>query len=146
VTEAIGVASIFLPEDAVVMTTRGLHEPTEVRRARGNPIPESVPLVVLVDGSSASASEIVAGALRDDGRARLVGTTTFGKALVQGTYALPGGGAVKLTTATYLTPDGHDIGHRGLTPGVRAVDDPATPRDEALTRALALVLQEASRG
>ena len=97
-----------------------------------------MPLVVLVDRNSASASEILAGALRDDGRATLAGERTFGKALVQSTVGLDGGGALKLTVARYLTPKGLDINKRGLRPSVRAVDNPATPRDEALARALAV--------
>jgi carboxyl-terminal processing protease len=97
-----------------------------------------LPLEVLVDRNSASASEMVAGALRDSGRGTLVGERTFGKALVQSTVLLRNGGALKLTTQRYLTPSGYDLAKRGLPPKVKAVDDPATPRDEALQKALAL--------
>ncbi len=73
-------------------------------------------IVVLVDGGSASASEIVAGALRDNDRAEIVGTQTFGKGLVQSVFGLDGGGHVKLTIARYFTPNGDDINEKGITP------------------------------
>jgi carboxyl-terminal processing protease len=120
------------------VVTEGRHSPRRTHRTDGRPAAGELPLVVLVDRGSASASEIVAGALRDAGRARLVGERTFGKALVQVTKPLRDGGALKLTTARYLTPDGFDLAKRGLPPHVNAVDDPATAPDEALQRGLAL--------
>ena len=136
--EAIAAASVFLPKGAPVVTTEGAHAKPNTLRAGRGAIPRNVPLVVLVDRSSASASEILAGALRDDGRATLVGEPTFGKAVVQSTVELDGGGALKLTTARYLTPKGTDINHRGVLPKIRASDNPHTARDEALARALAV--------
>ena len=136
VEEAVGVASVFLPDESVIATTRGRSGPRETLTATGDPIARKLPLVVLVDRNSASASEIVAGALRDADRARLVGTRTFGKALIQSTRTLANGGAIKFTVASYLTPDGFDLGTRGLAPDVQVVDAPATPADEALVRAL----------
>ena len=137
VAEAIGVASVFLPKGAVIATTSGAHEKPATLKARGGAIADGLPLFVLVDRGSASASEIVAGALRDDGRATLVGTRTFGKAVIQSTVPLRGGGALKLTVASYRTPKGEDLAARGLRPAVAASDDPATRRDEALEVALA---------
>ena len=139
VDEAIGVASVFLPKNATIATTRGRSGPSDTLKARGGAIESNVPLVVLVDQNSASASEIVAGALHDDGRAKLVGTHTFGKALIQSTRQLANGGALKFTVASYLTPDGFDLGARGLPPDVSAVDNPTTPTDEALQKAVAEV-------
>ena len=136
VNEAVGVASIFLPKDAPIATTQARTGPKETLKARGGAIESTVPLVVLVDRNSASASEIVAGALSDDDRARLVGTRTFGKALIQVTRPLANGGALKFTVASYLTPDGFDLGAKGLPPDVSVVDNPLTRVDEALRRAV----------
>jgi carboxyl-terminal processing protease len=143
VDEAIAVAGVFLPKGAPVATIEGAHQKRTVLRTGGGQVPRRVPLVVLVDGHSASSSEIVAGALRDDRAATLVGTRTFGKALVQTTLPLRGGGALKLTTARYLTPSGLDINHRGLQPSIGAADDPHTRGDEALERALAVAAARA---
>jgi carboxyl-terminal processing protease len=139
VNEAVGVAGVFLPDDTPVVVTEGLHSPRRTFTTDGDPVAGELPLVVLVDRGSASASEIVAGALRDADRAELVGERTFGKALVQSTRPLRDGGALRLTTARYLTPDGFDLAVRGLPPDVKVVDDPATAGlDEALQRGLAL--------
>ena len=75
-----------------------------------------IPLVVLVNGNSASASEIFSGAMQDSGKAKLVGTTTFGKGIVQSVIPLSDGTAVKLTIAKYFTPNGNDIHKKGITP------------------------------
>ncbi len=136
VDEAVEVASVFLPEGTTIATTRGRSGPGETLTTAGGPAAPRIPLVVLVDRNSASASEIVAGALRDAGRARLVGTRTFGKALIQSTRGLPNGGAIKFTSASYLTPKGFDLGTRGLPADVPASDDPKTEVDEGLRRAL----------
>jgi carboxyl-terminal processing protease len=139
VREAVGVAGAFLPDDSPVVVTEGLHSPRRTFRTDGDPAAGDLPLIVLVDRRSASASEILAGALRDADRGELVGERTFGKALVQSTRPLRDGGALKLTIARYLTPDGFDLAKRGLPPDVRVVDDPRTPRrDEQLQRGLAL--------
>jgi carboxyl-terminal processing protease len=137
-TEAVDVASIFIP-DGVVVTTQGLHSPKDVYNATGGAF-SLVPLYVLTDGYTASASEIVSGALQDDKRATLVGETTFGKGLVQTIEPLSNGGAVKVTTAVYLTPKGRDINAKGVTPDVVAPDDPNTPNvDETVQAALDLI-------
>lgn len=138
VTEAVGVAGVFLPDHSTVVVTEGLHSPRQVYTTDAQPVAGDLPLVVLVDRGSASASEIVAGALRDAERGRLVGERTFGKALVQSTVPLRDGGALKLTTARYLTPAGYDLATRGLPPDVKVADDPATPRNEVLERGLAI--------
>jgi carboxyl-terminal processing protease len=139
VDEAVGIASEFLPQGATIATTRSKDGPGETLKARSGQIDPKIPLAVLVDRGSASASEIVSGALRDSGRARLVGTRTFGKALIQTTRTLPNGGAIKFTVASYLTPKGFDLGKRGLPPDVQAADNPRTPKDEALAAAIAEV-------
>ena len=108
--------------------------PTSTGR-RGRPATRQ-PLVVLVNHWSASASEITAGALQDHHRATIIGTRTYGKAVAQTNFALPGGATLHMTIAGYLTPNGRDINHKGITPSVTVVDNAKTPRDEALDRAV----------
>lgn len=143
VTEAVNVAGVFLPDDSEVVVTQGAHSARHVYRTDAQPVARDLPLIVLVDEGSASASEIVSGALRDAKRGILVGQRTFGKALVQSTIPLRNGGALKLTTARYLTPSGYDLAKRGLPPSVKVLDDPTTPPDEALQRGLSLAAARA---
>jgi carboxyl-terminal processing protease len=136
--EAVDVASIFIP-DGLIVTTEGLHSPKQVYDATGGAYPQ-VPLYVLTDPYTASASEIVSGALQDDKRATLVGETTFGKGLVQSIEPLSNGGAVKVTTAVYFTPKGRDINKTGIAPDVVAPDDPNTTSvDEGVQAVLKLI-------
>ncbi len=135
-SEAVDVANVFM--EGVVVSTKGLNSPLEVFEAREDPETE-VPVVVLVNEYTASASEIVAAALQDVDRATIVGVTTFGKGLVQTIVPLDGDASLKITTAAYFTPDGRDINELGVEPDVRGVDDPDTPRDEALARVLSLI-------
>ena len=133
-SEAVDVSSDFM-KGGVVVTTQGLHSPKTVLKAAAHEA-TSLPLVVLVNGFTASASEIVSGALQDRHRAFLVGTKTFGKGLVQHILALPGGAALKLTTAIYLTPDGRNINKLGIRPDEVVRDNPKTKADEVLQAAL----------
>ena len=141
--EGVAVSSLFI-EDGRIVSVRGRHRGERVHNAEGDAIlPEDVPVVVLVDGGSASASEIVTGALRDRGRATVVGTHTFGKGLVQEVENLSNGGELKLTTAHYYLPDGETIiTGKGIQPQVRARDNPDTDRDEALPVALDTAARE----
>jgi carboxyl-terminal processing protease len=139
--EAVLVSSIFV-EDGEIVSVRGRSRPERVEDAEGDAIDEDIPVVVLADGGSASASEIVAGALRDRGRATLVGTNTFGKGLVQEVEPLSNGGYLDITVANYYLPSGKTIGSGGLKPEVRAKDDPDTRRDEALPVALDTLLEQ----
>jgi carboxyl-terminal processing protease len=142
--QAVDVASIFLPQGDLVVSTQGLHSPKQVYKAVGGDYPE-IRLYVLTDPFTASASEIVSGALQDYGRAVLVGETTFGKGLVQSIEPLSNGGALKATTAVYLTPKGRDINKTGIAPEVSAPDDPATTGvDETVEATLKLITGEAS--
>ncbi len=106
---AVNISDLFLQRGQTIVTVRYRSHPTDEYRARGRTVIGNEPLVVLVDGYSASASEIVAGALQDHDRAVIVGTTTFGKGLVQNLYPLDGGWALKLTTGKWYTPSGRLI-------------------------------------
>jgi carboxyl-terminal processing protease len=140
-SQAVDVASIFIA-DGIVCRTAGLHEEEHTYRVTGFPTHPKLPLVVLVNGGSASAAEIVAGALVDQDRAILVGQRTFGKASVQTVAPLLNGRALKLTTAKYVTPAGADITGEGLHPSVEAVDDPLTAEhDEAIQIARRTIFQ-----
>lgn len=109
VDQAVKVAEKFLPAGTLILTQRGRsHADNRVWRS-ANPAPETMPLVVLVDEDTASASEIVAGAFQDNDRAMIVGDRTFGKGLVQSVIGLPGGAGLTLTSARYLTPSGRSI-------------------------------------
>ena len=145
--EGVLVSSIFIPEGTVV-TTRGRNRPERTFTASGDAINPKVPVVVLVNGNTASASEIVTGALQDRDRATVVGTKTFGKGVFQEIESLENGGALDITVGEYFTPKGRNLGPRngrpgGIQPDVRAEDDPKTPRrDEALDKALDVLAQQ----
>jgi carboxyl-terminal processing protease len=115
---AVAIADEFL-SDGVIVSTRGRNgKLLRENRASASGTRPDWPMVVLVNGYSASASEIVAGALHDQHRAVLVGTRTFGKGSVQNVIELPDGSALKLTTALYFTPNGTSIQARGIEPDV----------------------------
>jgi carboxyl-terminal processing protease len=141
---AVAVSSAFLPKNALVVYTDGRTEDAKMRLTASKEnyvrgafkedflakLPasvKSVPMVVLVNGASASASEIVAGALQDHHRATIVGTQTFGKGSVQTILPLPNNQAVKLTTARYYTPGGRSIQAKGIAPDI-VVEDAADAR------------------
>ena len=142
--EAVLVSSLFIPEGKIV-TTRGRSRPERVFEATGASISTKIPVVVLVNGESASASEIVTGALQDRDRATVVGTRTFGKGVFQEIKQLSNGGALDITVGEYFTPSGRNLGGggpkkgAGITPDVKASDDEKTKRDEALDVAVKTV-------
>jgi carboxyl-terminal processing protease len=142
--EGVKVASVFIP-DGTVVSTAGRSQPRQVYMATGGAIPTSIPLVVLVDKGTASAAEIVTGALQDRGRAKVVGTRTYGKGVFQEIRELSNGGALDITVGEYFTPSGRNLGGGGVKQGVGvkpdiyAVDNPKSKRDEALDVALATV-------
>jgi carboxyl-terminal processing protease len=139
--EGVLVASVFIP-DGLIVSTKGRNRAERKFNASGDAIDTKIPLVVLVDGATASASEIVTGALQDDKRATVVGTRTYGKGVFQEVEELPNGGAMKITVGEYFTPSGRNLAARngkpgGITPDVEASDDPATRKtDEALQKGL----------
>lgn len=109
VTEAVALAGRFLRNGQVVVSHRGRAEQEQMFRAKGNSLAQKYPIVVLVNNSSASASEIVSGALQDHDRGWIMGETTFGKGLVQAQFPLSEGAALLLTIAHYYTPSGRLI-------------------------------------
>ena len=142
---AVEVSSEFL-SDGVVLTERFGDGREEVYRARAGGQATTIPLVVLVDGGSASASEIVAGALQDYGRARLVGETTYGKGSVQDWIPLNGDqGAVRVTIARWYTPKDRQINEQGLAPDVEVAitdEDLKAGRDPQLDKAVEVLLDQ----
>jgi carboxyl-terminal processing protease len=113
---AVGVSSKFIPSGPIVSVESRASNITTLD-ADDTAI-DPLPLVVLVNGYTASASEITSGAIQDSGVGTIMGTKTFGKGVVQTIFPLPDGGAVKITTARYLTPRNRDINHLGITPDV----------------------------
>lgn len=141
---AIEVSDDFL-EDGVIVTASGRGPEANFRHeARAGDLLDGAPMVVLVNGGSASASEIVAGALKDNRRATILGSRTFGKGSVQTVMPLSNGRAVKLTTSRYYRPSGESINGEGITPDV-VLEEPAAAAggagDVVLDKALALLKQ-----
>ena len=142
---AVDVSSLFIPHGTIVSTIDRAGN-KDVRSASGDAI-GTQPLVVLVNKYTASSSEITAGALQDYGAATLIGTKTFGKGVVQSLYMIPNRGALKITTARYVTPKGRDIQHKGIVPDIvvdQRVDVPIidTPADKQLAAAKAQLKKE----
>ncbi len=136
------VASIFVNKGLIV-STKGRTQPEQKLYATGDAIPANIPMVVLVDAGTASAAEIVTGAVRDYNRATVVGHKTFGKGVFQRIEPLANDGLLKLTVGSYYLPKGENLAGDGIEAQVRApADDPRTKRDEALPVALRTLLSK----
>lgn len=116
-SEAIRISDYFL-DHGVIVSTKGRDHVEEVKKARGPGTLPDYPLIVLINGGSASASEIVAGALQDQGRAKLIGTRSYGKGSVQTVINLDDGDAIKITVARYYTPKNRMIDGKGIDPDI----------------------------
>jgi carboxyl-terminal processing protease len=135
---AVNVAKYFIPKGPIVYIDYRNGREQEFS-SEGNTI--GLPLVVLINSGSASAAEILAGAVKDTGAGTLVGTTTFGKGVVQTLFQLDNGAGLKLTTARYLTPNKNDINLKGIEPDV-VVQQPEPPLDPQLDRAVEIMKQK----
>jgi carboxyl-terminal processing protease len=136
--EAINVASIFIP-DGTIVSTDGRTQPRQVYVAKGGAISTKIPLVVLVNRDTASSAEIVTAALQDRGRAKVVGTHTYGKGVYQEIQNLSNGGALEITVGHFFTPSGRSLGGggdkrgAGVTPNVSVTENATGKADRQLT-------------
>jgi carboxyl-terminal processing protease len=136
--QAIAVSDLFL-ESGVILYERNNAGMDEVYSARAGERLEQIPLVVLVNAGSASASEIVAGAIQDNGRAILIGETTFGKGSVQQTHTLSDNSELRVTIARWYTPNNKSISEEGIAPNIEVLPSPLDiggPEDTQLQRAI----------
>ncbi|NBC34682.1 MAG: PDZ domain-containing protein [Alphaproteobacteria bacterium] len=150
--QAVGVADAFLERGEIVSTRTRDEDDAQRYNAEAGDISDGLPLVVLINGGSASASEIVAGALQDHHRAVVMGTQSFGKGSVQTIMPLPGHGAMRLTTARYYTPSGRSIQALGISPDIEVLPatveelDVAARRESDLRNALTAEDEDADNG
>jgi len=124
-TAAVEIADVFLPRGSPVVTTQGRRESDNKSYSTERNLPFTrIPLIILVDGQTASAAEIVTGAIRDNRRGKTIGMKTFGKGTVQEVIPLSDGSALKLTVARYYTPSGEMIDKKGINPDYLVPLDP----------------------
>lgn len=145
VDQAIAISNLFLKNGQQIASVRARSGDTQVYVAKGDPLAPTIPLVVLTDGYTASASEIVAGALQDHDRALLLGTTSFGKGLVQSLFPLDGGWALKMTTAKWYTPSGRSIQKERKFIDGRLIDEPDSTETDSARRARPTFKSDAGR-
>jgi len=137
VSEATDIADLFLNKDSNIMIEINNKGTSEITKSEKNPIIKSdIKVIVLANENSASASEILIGALKDNNIAQVVGTTTFGKGVMQELVPVSSGGALKLTIKEFCTPNGNKINKEGIKPDIEIEDDEETKVDEQLEKAI----------
>ncbi|MBC7237364.1 MAG: S41 family peptidase [Chloroflexi bacterium] len=137
--KAVDVASEFLPQNALVLTEKERGRPIQEYRVHRSGLATDIPLVVLVNGGSASASEIVAGAIKDNGRGLLIGQRTYGKGSVQSTHQFPDDSSLRVTIARWYRPNGDNLDGEGIEPDIAVEmtpEDMQADRDPQLDRAV----------
>jgi len=140
--EAVNVSSVFL-EEGVVVSVRQKDETERILKVNQDINSNTeIPLIILINKGSASASEIVSGAIKDYDRGKLIGTTTFGKGVVQSVVPLKDGSAVSLTTARYYTPDGNYIHEKGIKPDVKVELDIEAAQEDGSDNQLERAIDE----
>ena len=138
VQEALTIADYMLEKDAKMLITVNKKENEEIEKSKYDPI-ITIPVVILVNENSASASEILAGALKDNNRAKIVGTKTYGKGVIQELLTLKDGSAIKLTTEEYYTPNRTKINNVGIEPDELVENDENIEEDLQLKKAIEMV-------
>ncbi|CDA31866.1 c-terminal peptidase (Prc) [Lachnospiraceae bacterium CAG:25] len=136
-TSVVDIAGQILPKGTIVYTEDKNGNKKYYKDTKNEQL--DMPLCVLVNGNSASAAEILSGAIKDDKAGTLVGETTFGKGIVQGFFEVGDGSYVKLTYSSYYTPAGHNIHKKGIKPDVEVKDNTKTKADEQLNKALSIL-------
>jgi carboxyl-terminal processing protease len=138
--QSVDVADLFLSENVVLFERNNTGQINQTFNADNGDAGEKIPMVVLVNAGSASASEIVAGALQDHGRAVLIGETTFGKGSVQHVLTLSDGSELRVTIARWYTPDNNSISEEGVTPDIEVPMEFEAEEDIQLQRAIDYIL------
>ena len=137
--QSVNVADLFLAKGAIVSTNGRHHDSVHKYQAGGIDVARGLPLVILINGDSASAAEVLAGALQDQGRAVVIGTTTFGKGSVQTVLRLPNAGEITLTWSRLITPSGYAIHQLGILPNICTNNDTSVPTIEKMAKNEALL-------
>lgn len=139
VEEATNIAELFVPKGKTIMSTLDKNNKEVITKATTNAkVDSSINIIILANENSASASEILIGALKDNNIAKVVGTRTFGKGVVQEIVPLSGGGALKITIEEFYTPNGNAINKKGIEPDIEVIEDEETENDEQLQKAIEL--------
>jgi len=135
VDEATDITELFLPKDKTIMIERTKKEGEQITKSEKD-AKYNMKVVILTNENSASASEIFVGAMKDNGVAKIVGTKTYGKGVMQELAPLKSGGALKITIEEFKTPNGNTINKKGIDPDIEVEDDKKTELDEQLQKAI----------